>query len=149
MKMEKIRVIEIPPLKVVNSGNITAMEDFETFDQWWSSIDVKIYITPRDFMWYNVKKGYWEWFFALPEGHEDIGGYDVVDFPGGLYAVAASKDAEEEATEETKASIRSWVEASGCFELSISENDQAERYVMTHVTTPIIFKEKAIRKGWP
>ncbi len=140
--MEEIRVIEIPPLKVVSSGNISAMEDFEAFDQWWSSIEAKHYITPRDFMWYNVKKGYLEWFFALPEGHKDTGGYEIVDFPGGLYAVAASKDAEEEAIEETKASIRSWVEASGCFGLSTSESDPAERYVMTHVTTPKIFKEK-------
>ncbi|CAH1220796.1 hypothetical protein PAECIP111892_04921 [Paenibacillus auburnensis] len=140
--MERIRVIEIPPLKVVNSGNLSAMEDFEAFDQWWSSINVRHYITPRDFMWYNDKQRYLEWFFALPEGHEDTGGYEVVDFPGGLYAVAASKDAEEEAIEETKASIRSWVEASGCFELSTNENDPAERYVMTHVTTPKIFKEK-------
>ncbi|MHA6531727.1 GyrI-like domain-containing protein [Paenibacillus sp. BAC0078] len=139
--MESIRVIEIPPLKVVNSGSISTMEDFEAFDQWWSSIDVKHYITPRDFMWYNVKKQYLEWFFALPEGYKDTGGYEVVDFPGGLYAVAASKDAEEE-VEETKASIRSWIEESGYFALSTNENDPAERYVMAHVTTPKIFKEK-------
>lgn len=139
--MESIRVIEIPPLKVVNSGSISAMEDFEAFDQWWSSIDVKHYITPRDFMWYNVKKQYLEWFFALPEGYKDTGGYEVVDFPGGLYAVAASKDAEEE-VEDTKAFIRSWIEESGYFALSTMENDPAERYVMAHVTTPKIFKAK-------
>ncbi|OKP87528.1 transcriptional regulator [Paenibacillus helianthi] len=140
--MERIRVIEIPPLTVVNSGNISSMEDFEAFDQWWSSVDVKHYITPRDFMWYNVKKGYLEWFFALPEGYKDTGGYEVADFPGGLYAVATSKDAEEVAIQETKASIRAWVETSGCFEISTSENDSAERYEMTHVTTPKVFKEK-------
>ncbi|WP_438449080.1 GyrI-like domain-containing protein [Gorillibacterium sp. sgz5001074] len=140
--MERIRIIEIPPLKVVNSGNLSSMEVFEAFDRWWSSIDVKIYITPRDFMWYNDKKGYWEWFFALPEGHQDSGGYEVVDFPGGLYAVATSKDADEAALNETKAALFSWIETSGCFALSTSENDSAERYVMAHVITPKVFKEK-------
>ncbi len=44
--MERVRVIEFPPLKVVNSGNISSMNDFEAFDQWWSSIDAKHYIIP-------------------------------------------------------------------------------------------------------
>lgn len=80
--------------------------------------------------------------FALPVGYKNTGRYEVVDFPEGLYAVATSKDAEEEAIQETKAFIRSWIETSQCFEISTSDNDSAERYVMTHVITPKVFKEK-------
>jgi hypothetical protein len=98
--MQNIRVIEIPPLKVVSSGSITTMEELEAFDKWWSSIDTKHYITPRDFMWYNQKKAYMEWVFAIPEGHSDTGGYDLVDFSGGLYAVGTSKDLEVDSNED-------------------------------------------------
>lgn len=48
--MHNVRVINIPELKVVSSGQITNMSELETFDNWWSSIDMKGYITPRDFM---------------------------------------------------------------------------------------------------
>ena len=139
--MQNIRVIQIPPLKVVSSGSITTMEEFEAFDKWWSSIDAKHYITPRDFMYYNAKKNCVEWIFAIPEGHMGTGGYELVDYPGGLYAVGTSKDSEDECNK-TKEVIRKWVTDSDCFELSTNENDSVERYEMTHVITPKVFKEK-------
>lgn len=52
--MHNIRIINIPELKAVSSGAITSIEELEAFDRWWSAIDVKDYITPRDFMWYMV-----------------------------------------------------------------------------------------------
>lgn len=139
--MQNIRVINIPPLKVVSSGSITTMEELEAFDKWWSSIDAKHYITPRDFMCFNVKKNYMEWIYAIPEGHTDTGGYELGDFPGGLYAVGTSKDSEDDSNE-AKEFIRKWVIDSKCFEVSTNENDPVERYEMCHVTTPKIFKEK-------
>jgi hypothetical protein len=139
--MQNIKVINIPPLKVVSSGSITTMEELEAFDRWWSSIDTKHYISPRDFMWYNEKKNYMEWVFAIPEGNTDTGGYELADFPGGLYAVGISKDSEDDSNE-VKQFIRKWVTDSNYFELSTSENDSVERYEMTHITTPKIFKEK-------
>lgn len=60
--MQNIRIIKIPQLKVVSSGAITNMEEFEAFDKWWSEIDVSHYITPRDFMWYNEKENAWNGF---------------------------------------------------------------------------------------
>jgi hypothetical protein len=139
--MQNIRVINIPPLKVVSSGSITTMEELEAFDKWWSSIDAKHYITPRDFMGFNIKKNYMEWIFAIPEGHTDTGGYELADFPGGLYAVGTSKDSEDDSNE-VKEFIRKWVTDSKYFELSTNKNDPVERYEMCHVTTPKIFKEK-------
>lgn len=139
--MQNIRVINIPPLKVVCSGSITTMDELKAFDNWWSSIDVKQYITPRDFMWYNAKKSYMEWIFAIPEGHADTGGYELMDFPGGLYAVGTAKDIEDD-FDEAKEIIHKWVADSKCFELSSFENDTAERYEMFHVITPKVFKDK-------
>ena len=139
--MQNIRIIKIPPLKVVSSGAITNMEEFEAFDRWWSVIDVSHYITPRDFMWFNEKEKYMEWVFAVPNNHTNLGDYKLVDFPGGLYAVATSKDTDEDCNN-TKEKIRKWVIESGYFKLSTEENDTTIRYTMAHVLTPKIFKEK-------
>lgn len=139
--MNNIRVIKIPQLKVVSSGPITNMEEFEAFDRWWSAIDVSHYVTPRDFMWYNEKENYMEWVFAVPDNYEISGNYQLVDFPGGLYAVVTSKSSEEDCNI-AKEQIRKWVIESRCFELSTEENDIATRYAMAHVITPKIFEEK-------
>lgn len=139
--MHHIRVIQIPPLKVVTSGSITTMEELEAFDRWWSAIDMKHYITPRDFMWFNESRNYMEWVFAIPEGLTDTGGYELTEFAGGLYAVGTTKDSEED-NEQVKKSIKEWVKGSGCFELSNKNNEPIERYTMFHVITPKVFKEK-------
>lgn len=139
--MQSIRIIKIPQLKVVSSGAITNMEEFEAFDKWWSEIDVSHYITPRDFMWYNEKEKCMEWVFAVPDNYDNFNRYKLVDFPGGLYAVATSKDTEEDCNN-TKEQIRKWVIESGCFELSTNDNDITTRYTMSHVITPKIFKTK-------
>lgn len=138
--MQEIRIINIPALKVVSSGSITTMEELEAFDKWWSAIDVKSYITPRDFMWYNEKQKYMEWVFAIPEDIKDIGGYQLVDFPGGLYAVGTARDTEED-SKRVKQEIEKWVRENNNFELSNDDND-IERYVMNHVITPQVFKDK-------
>lgn len=139
--MQSIRIIKIPQLKVVSSGAITNMEEFEAFDKWWSEIDVSHYITPRDFMWYNEKEKCMEWVFAVPDNYDNFNRYKLVDFPGGLYAVATSKDTEEDCNN-TKEQIRKWVIESGCFELSTTDDDITTRYTMSHVITPKIFKTK-------
>lgn len=139
--MNDIRVIYIPQLKVVTSGPINSMEELHGFDRWWSAIDMKNYITPRDFMWYNEKKNYMEWVFAVPEGYSETGGYILTEFPGGLYAVGTSKDSEEDSNR-VKKLIKEWIINSNNFALSTSFNDPYERYDMCHVITPKIFKEK-------
>lgn len=139
--MENIRIIKIPQLKVVSSGAITNMEEFEAFDRWWSTIDVNHYITPRDFMWFNEKEKYMEWVFAVPDNYTNFGDYKLVDFPGGLYAVATSQDTDEDCNN-AKEEIRKWVIESGYFKLSTEENDTTIRYTMAHILTPKIFKEK-------
>lgn len=82
-----------------------------------------------------------EWVFAVPDNYSNFDKYKLIDFPGGLYAVATSKDTEEDCNN-TKEQIRKWVIESGCFELSTTDNDIAARYTMSHVITPKIFKTK-------
>ena len=88
-------------------------------------------------MWFNPKLGNLEWLYVLEEGVTDTAGYEVFDFPGGLYAVAACKDEDPE-TEETTQLIRQWVTASERFALA---PESSGRYEMAHVITPLNGKE--------
>ncbi len=139
--MFQVRVIIIPSLKVVSSGPITTIEELDAFDKWWSSIEAKNYITPRDFMFYNEEKNCMEWIFAMLDGQTDTGGYEVIDFPGGLYAVGTTKDTDEE-SKEAKKDIHKWIIDTGMFEVSTKDNDTVRRYDMCHIISPKIFKEK-------
>ena len=137
----EIRVINFPKMKMVSSGSINGMKEFNDFDNWWSSIDMKNYISPRDFIQFNKKMNYMEWLFAIPENFMNESSYKIIDFEGGLYAVGTSKDSKDSSNEVRK-EIYEWVDKSECFAISNEKNDASERYELSHVITPKIFKEK-------
>jgi hypothetical protein len=130
-----VRIIELPPVRMARSGS----GDLGAFDQWWSADfnQRENQLCPRDFMWFNPQLGNLEWLYALPEGLTDTAGYEVFDFPGGLYAVAACKDADAE-IEKTSKQIHEWVKGSGIFE---EAPESSGRYEMGHVLTPRNAKE--------
>lgn len=131
-KMPDIRIIMLPKVKMARSGN----SDLEEFDKWWSSVPVEQSLFPRDFMWYNERLNCFEWLYAIPENMTDTNGYEVFDFPGGLYAVATAYDEGEEINRINKL-IHKWVEESEEFEVADSTNDTEERYDMGHIITPM------------
>ncbi len=133
-----IRIIELPPVKMVRSGS----GDLDAFDRWWSAIAAqdKSSLFPRDFMWFNPQLNSFEWLYAAPDGLDDAGGYEVFDFPGGLYAVAACRDDGPD-IEKTNRLIHQWVAQSEIFDESSGDNDANARYDMGHVITPRNAKE--------
>ena len=114
---------------MVSSGS----QDLDGFDRWWSAVDRgrKDRFFPRDFMWFDPEAGSLVWYYALPDGVSDTGGYDVVDFPGGLYAAAVSRDQDDRDGERVYAAVKEWVENSGCFAV----DEGPGRRTMFHVVT--------------
>ena len=129
-----IRIIELPRIRMARSGT----GDLDAFDQWWSAAAAqdKYSLFPRDFLWHNPQLDSFEWLYALPPGLEDTGGYEVFDFPGGLYAVAACTDDGPD-IERTNKLIHEWVAQSEIF----AEDKTNTRYDMGHVITPPNAKE--------
>lgn len=128
------RIIELPAIKMARSGD----QDIWAFEKWWSSLEEKeASLFPRDFWWNNEKTGRPEWLYALPKGFVDTNGYEILDFPGGLYAVTTSYDSDDE---KTKAyfSLKKWIENGKLFDLANEKNDPNyhRRYGMGHVSTP-------------
>src|SRR5512134_1485169 len=106
-----VRVVELPRVKMARSGG----KGLGEFNRWWSAIAAqdRISLFPRDFMWWNPRLQGNEWLYALPYsagpgGEVDAGGYEVFDFAGGLYAVAACKD-ENADIERLSKQIHEWI----------------------------------------
>lgn len=133
-----VRIIELPAVRMARSG----ASDLAMFDKWWSALDAqdKHKFRPKDFMWWNPELNCDEWLYAVPEGLTDTRGYEVFDFPGGLYAVTACKDDNAE-IERTFKLIQAWIADSAVFEESTATNDPQIRYAMGHVITPKNAKE--------
>lgn len=134
-----VRIVELPPVKMARSGS----GDLDGFNRWWSGVadQDRFSLFPRDFMWFNPELDNLEWLYALPAGQEDAGDYAVFDFPGGLYAVAACVDAEQEITR-TSELLHDWVAQSDCFAEATAANDSRQpRHEMGHVITPKNAKE--------
>lgn len=83
-------------------------------------------------MWFDEESKRLVWYYALPPDIADPEGFDVVDFPGGLYAVAISRDEDDADGERVYAGIRKWVGDSGAFAV----DEGPRRYTMFHAITP-------------
>lgn len=131
-----VRVIELPACKMVWSGvcpgdhSTAKNEKLRQFNAWWSARDAmrKDRFYARDFMWYDQERQGFAWGLALVDIPEDTGGYEIIDFPGGLYAVA-NYNGDAGAVYE---SMKKWIEKSGCFCL----DEGAGRHGMYHFINP-------------
>ena len=86
-------------------------------------------------MWFNPHLNSLEWLYALPAGVTDTGGYEVFDFPGGMYAVAVCRDEGAE-IEKTNQLIHEWIGQSDVFCEPAAGEDAPARYDMGHVINP-------------
>lgn len=127
--MDGIRIVELPAARMATSGT----RDLEGFDQWWSAVDRERTdrFFPRDFMGFDPDTQRLVWYYALPESVSDTGGYDTVDFPGGLYAACVSRDQDDQDGERVYQAVKEWVQQSGCFVL----DEGAGRHTLFHVIT--------------
>lgn len=90
--MENVRIIRIPPCKMVSSGRGMFGDGvLEAFMDWSAELPESIH--PQDYLWFDGEGFVWYYVYQpemkIPETLR------VVDFPGGLYAVATGKDADE------------------------------------------------------
>jgi DNA-binding transcriptional MerR regulator len=138
-KLPDIRIIELPKCKMISSG-ISAETDLFAdngllmrFCEWWLNFDKqrKDRFFPRDFMWYDPETKGTAWWYAPEEVPSETGGYEVIDFEGGLYAAAVSKDGDDNDGWRVYSGILKWIDASGHF----VPDERPGHYHMSHVIT--------------
>ncbi len=93
--MQAIRIVEIPDCKMVSSGiGMFGQEKFDGFHQWFCAQPRAIH--PKDYLFWDgdeyMVSGGFHWLYLYDENIGAPKGYDVIDFKGGLYAVATDID---------------------------------------------------------
>lgn len=125
--MEYVRILEIPPCKMVSSQcGMFGDGKLEAFDEWFSGLERGIY--PKDFLWQDGNRNGFVWYYVYSEGMEVPADFEVVDFSGGLYAVASEIDGQD--STETIQAIKRFIKAKGCFE------EDGDRSYMGTIPTP-------------
>ena len=89
MAMQNVRVYEMPNCKMVSSGiDMFGDEKFKVFDEWMSC--QKRCLFPKDYLFWDVSG--FHWVYMYEEGMNVPTEFDIIDFKGGLYAVATGID---------------------------------------------------------
>lgn len=141
------RIISLPPFKAVTSG-LDKIGDFaddgvlSRFDHFFSSVTPapSESFMPRDFLYYDEEQQGMVWIWALTESGE-TGGFETVDFEGGLYMTFAYRDGDGQANDRLYKEVLDYVEQSHFLELDIRSN----HYSMGHIITPKAVLEA---QGW-
>ena len=149
-KLPDVRIVEIPACKMVSSG----LGKTEGFDKWFCEYDKKrvgIRTSPLDFMFFDLRHGGFVWWYAVEDWvtEADTDGYEIVDFEGGLYATAMTKDDGDTAGVYWK--VLEWIEQSEHFEamekgVDLGKLDDKEYY--RHTTFCHILTPPQVKKAW-
>ena len=116
--MQSIRIYEMPACKMVSSGTgMFGEEKFNKFEEWLSL--QKRGMFPKDFLYW--KDGGFNWLYMFEEGMTVPSEFEIVDFSGGLYAVATDIDQKTD-TEQMKAEVDKFLSENG-FERDTSRYD--------------------------
>lgn len=87
--MQSVRIYEMPDCQMVSSGiGMFGDERMEAFGSWMASQPASLF--PRDFLFWD-KTGF-HWLYLYQDGMAIPEGFDLIDFRGGLYAVATGID---------------------------------------------------------
>ena len=87
--MQSVRIYEMPDCQMVSSGvGMFGEEKFEAFNEWMSA--QKRGLFPKDFLFWDGHG--FHWLYLYEEGMDVPAAFDVIDFKGGLYAVATGID---------------------------------------------------------
>ncbi len=125
--MENVRIYEIPPCQMVSSQcGMFGDGKLERFDEWMSALPRTMF--PRDFLWMDAERGGFVWYYIYEEGMDIPADLRIVDFPGGLYAVATDVDGQDNA--QAMSAIDAFLSQHPCFELDNS------RQQLGNVITP-------------
>ena len=135
-KMPEVRVVRLPKCKMATSGapDMT-FQNVWSFDGWWQEYDKHRHTAsyaPLDFL-FGEDGGLVWWLMVEDDAtSEQCGGYEVIDFEGGLYAVHTSIDADDESQGLVYQKISQWLQNTG-FEL---DDSHPNRSYMGHMINP-------------
>ena len=128
--MQCVRIYEMPNCKMVSSGiGMFGEEKFERFSEWMSL--QKRYLFPKDFLFWDGSG--FHWMYMYEEGMDVPKEFEIIDFQGGLYAVATDIDQKTD-TELMKKEVDNFLNENGF------ERDASRAELGNIITSPIAKK---------
>ena len=107
--MQGVRIYQIPPCRMVSSGTGMFGDGvLERFNAWFSRQPRGIF--PKDFLFWDGAG--FRWLYLYEKGMEVPPEFDIMDFPGGLYAVATDIDGQTD-VEALNREVDAFLEKSG------------------------------------
>ena len=134
-KAPEVRIIQLNKFKALSSGVDTVDNVMGTFQEWQEEhnhlVKKMMYGAP-DFLWFEEDmKAVWIWAVEDWVTEKDTAPYELIEFEGGLYAVAMSVDGDDDIGGRVYAGINKWLETSG-FEL----DERPGHRTMCHMVNP-------------
>lgn len=136
-KVPDIMIIRIPKFRAVTSGLLSFEElfrgEFEPWQEDHNHLFKPVVFDCPDFL--CGKNGLAEWIWAIKDevSERDTYPYEIIEFPGGLYAVAVSVDGDSESHEKVRRKVDKWLESTNF----IIDNDRTFMGNMIYVDEEI------------
>lgn len=125
--MQSVRIYEMPACKMVSSGiGMFGEEKLERFNEWFSS--QKRGMFPKDFLFWEGSG--FHWLYLYEDGMDVPQEFEIIDFPGGLYAVATGID-QKTNTELMKREVDQFLAENGL------ERDMSRSELGNVITSPL------------
>lgn len=139
-KVPDIMIVRIPKFRAVTSGIMTFEElfgdDFGPWQEDHNHLFKPVIFDAPDFL--CGKDGNAEWIWAVKDEvtEADVFPYEIIEYPGGLYAVAVSVDGDGESNNKVRSKTEKWLESTNF----VIDN---ERELMGHM----IYVDDEIKEG--
>ena len=132
----EILIVNMPPCRMATSGVINDEPTFHRFERMWSNIGRRIgdKVNARDFMHDDPESGHPIWLFLLDDSmtEAETDGFEIVNFPGGLFAVVHADNWEKDERARVCDSAKAWVNRQEHLEL----DETPVRHIMFHFAGP-------------
>jgi DNA-binding transcriptional MerR regulator/DNA gyrase inhibitor GyrI len=132
-KIPDIMIVKIPKFRAVTSGLVTFDELFGNFEAWQEAhnhLYQPVIFNCPDFLYGKEDKAEWIWAIKDEVTESDTYPYNIIEYPGGLYAVAVTVDSDGESNAKVMKKIEKWLNNTNF----IMDND---RNVMGHMIYPL------------
>lgn len=128
--MQSIRIYEMPDCKMVSSGiGMFGEEKFDRFSEWFSTLEIGLF--PKDFLFWDGSG--FHWLYIYQDGLQVPDEFDIIDFKGGLYAVATDIDQKTD-TELMKREVDTFLADNGFM------RDTSRSELGNIITSPEVYK---------
>lgn len=138
-KVPDIIIVRIPKFRAVTSGAMSYEDTFGKFQLWQEAHNdfyQPIIFDAPDFLYENNGNPEWIWRIKDEITAADVLPYEIIEHPGGLYAVAVSIDGDDESGNNVLQKIEKWIEKTNF----MIDNSRA-------TSVHMIYTDDEIRKG--